>query len=377
MSTVTDEHATHDHADPHSKDWGEDDPHLAHHFDSPQQQFDSGKLGMWIFLGQEVLFFSALFVAYLVYRTNNPDVWTYASNYLSTPLGFTNTLVLLGSSLTAAWAVRAIQLNDKKKLLMMLVLTMFGGFGFMIIKYIEYSHKFHEQTLMGKHYDPTMKELLAVEEAAKTKKRLKYEHHIIWYKAPADRKGITSDSEVLTEPSMVWMTDDEARAALGKSYNPDKAIRNAEGKAQVQVNNPKIEKLTDANVKKLDDARQAWVDQEVKTLDYPKLFYAYKAGTYDGESVVPFDQKVIDEHPDKNRVYTEKLGTFFGVYFAMTGLHGIHVVVGIALFIWLIMRTRRNEFNRMYFAPVDNIALYWHLVDLVWIFLFPLLYLIE
>jgi cytochrome c oxidase subunit III len=68
--------------------------------------------------------------------------------------------------------------------------------------------------------------------------------------------------------------------------------------------------------------------------------------------------------------------TFFGIYFAMTGLHGIHVLAGMAVIGWVLVRARRGEFGPEYFSPVDFTGLYWHLVDLVWIFLFPLFYLI-
>jgi cytochrome c oxidase subunit III len=67
---------------------------------------------------------------------------------------------------------------------------------------------------------------------------------------------------------------------------------------------------------------------------------------------------------------------FFGIYFCMTGLHGIHVLVGIGLIVWLIVRAIRGEFHSEYFTPVEMVGLYWHLVDLIWIFLFPLFYLI-
>jgi cytochrome c oxidase subunit III len=68
---------------------------------------------------------------------------------------------------------------------------------------------------------------------------------------------------------------------------------------------------------------------------------------------------------------------FFTVYFAMTGLHGIHVFVGVIVFIWLLIRAIKGHFTPDYFGPVDFAALYWHIVDLIWIFLFPLLYLIH
>ncbi len=61
----------------------------------------------------------------------------------------------------------------------------------------------------------------------------------------------------------------------------------------------------------------------------------------------------------------------------MTGLHGIHVIVGMGLITWILLRARRGVFGPGYFAPVDNVGLYWHLVDLIWIYLFPLLYLIH
>lgn len=68
---------------------------------------------------------------------------------------------------------------------------------------------------------------------------------------------------------------------------------------------------------------------------------------------------------------------FFGFYFMMTGIHGFHVLIGIILIAWLMVRANRGDFSSAYFTPVDLIGLYWHLVDLIWIYLFPLLYLIS
>jgi cytochrome c oxidase subunit III len=67
---------------------------------------------------------------------------------------------------------------------------------------------------------------------------------------------------------------------------------------------------------------------------------------------------------------------YFIFYFAMTGLHAIHMVIGMGLLLWLVIRGRRGDFTPHYFAPVEVVGLYWHFVDIVWIFLFPLLYLI-
>ena len=67
---------------------------------------------------------------------------------------------------------------------------------------------------------------------------------------------------------------------------------------------------------------------------------------------------------------------FFALYFMMTGLHGVHVLIGMSLITWVLYRAIKGEFSSTYFTPVDIVGLYWHLVDLIWIFLFPLLYLI-
>ena len=69
-------------------------------------------------------------------------------------------------------------------------------------------------------------------------------------------------------------------------------------------------------------------------------------------------------------------GVFFSIYYCMTGLHAIHIIIGVGLLTWLLIRAVRQDFNKHYFGPVDYVGLYWHIVDLIWIYLFPLLYLI-
>jgi cytochrome c oxidase subunit 3 len=86
-------------------------------------------------------------------------------------------------------------------------------------------------------------------------------------------------------------------------------------------------------------------------------------------------------------VLTEKVGgrvavnahsqLFFSLYFGMTGLHALHMIVGAGLLLWLIQQSLKSRFTAEYNTPVENIGLYWHFVDIVWIYLFPLLYLID
>ncbi len=78
--------------------------------------------------------------------------------------------------------------------------------------------------------------------------------------------------------------------------------------------------------------------------------------------------------PGQENFYEFK--NFLGFYFVMTGLHGLHVLIGMGLMIWVMVRAMRNRFSPDYYTPVELSALYWHLVDLIWIYLFPLLYLV-
>jgi cytochrome c oxidase subunit 3 len=67
---------------------------------------------------------------------------------------------------------------------------------------------------------------------------------------------------------------------------------------------------------------------------------------------------------------------FYSFYFVMTGIHGLHVLIGMGAIIWVFIRMQKGHFNSRKFAPVEFVGLYWHIVDLIWIFLFPLLYLV-
>jgi cytochrome c oxidase subunit 3 len=219
-------------------------PFLAVQFEDMGAQLATGKLGIWLFLASEVLFFSGLFLAYAVYRAHHPELFRYASLFLDWRLGATNTAVLISSSLSAAWSVRAAQLGNRRALSVSLLVTLLLAATFMTVKYLEYSHKLHNGVGWGASCHPSAEILASLPAAA-------------------------------------------------------------------------------------------------RALPVPA-----------------------------------HLGTFFGVYYLMTGLHGIHVLVGMALYAWLLVRARRGDFGPSYFGPVDGVALYWHLVDMIWIFLFPLFYLI-
>jgi cytochrome c oxidase subunit 3 len=219
-------------------------PFLAHHFSSHRQQYEAGKLGMWIFLLTEILLFGGLFCAYAVFRANRPEVFLWAHRFLDKPLGALNTAVLITSSLTMALAVRSAQLDRPRRSAFFLVLTLLCATAFLGVKYVEYKHKWEDGLLWVRQFRP-------VESAA-----------------------------------------------------------------------------------------------------------------------VSHDAEAADQQP-------RHAGIFFSIYFAMTGLHAVHVLAGMAAVGWVLVRTLRGHFNSQYFGPVDYVGLYWHLVDLIWIYLFPLFYLIH
>lgn len=253
------------------------DPHLAHHFANHAQQLSAGKLGMWLFLVQEILFFSGLFCAYAIYRSNHPEIFAYADHFLDRKLGAINTAVLIFSSFTMAWAVRAVQLRQKALATWLLAITVVCACAFLAVKVVEYRHKFHDGLLWGRHYKPSEEAIEMVSEHVSVP-------------GLATTKPATSSAEGL-----------EATGHVHPAGPPKEASFHAPRNVHI----------------------------------------------------------------------------FFGIYFAMTGLHAIHILAGIGVIVWMILRLRRGDFDTGYYGPVEYTGLYWHLVDLVWIYLFPLLYLIH
>jgi cytochrome c oxidase subunit 3 len=128
--------------------------HLAHHFETPRQQYASAKLGMWVFLVTEILLFSGLFVAYGALRALHHEAFSLASRQLDVPMGTLNTLVLIGSSLTMALAVRASQLGNARVSGRLMTATLALACAFLVVKYFEYHHKFELGLLPGRYFNP-------------------------------------------------------------------------------------------------------------------------------------------------------------------------------------------------------------------------------
>jgi cytochrome c oxidase subunit 3 len=114
----------------------------------------------------------------------------------------------------------------------------------------------------------------------------------------------------------------------------------------------------------------------ILTMLFGLTFLGVKAYEYNAhwhEGLFPGDHFTWNEHPELR----DKVQLFMVFYWGLTGMHALHMVIGVGLLIWILSRAMRKHFGPDYYGPVEVMGLYWHFVDIVWIFLFPFLYLIH
>lgn len=381
---------------PHA-DAGHDDHHQhhrfhAHHFDTVEQQFQAGKLGMWLFLATEVLFFSGMFCAYTVYRVNHPEVFEFAHRFLDPTLGMVNTIVLLASSLSVAWAVRCAQLGKQDGLLYNLVFTMVCAGIFMGVKSVEYTLKFHEGLKWRGAYsfdDSHHPDLTVAHEQL-----LQFGLVLLGVGAAIAVAGLilgagsrgrrwaffalgatVLGAGVGCLVGNVYTANKEATAAHGgdhdthagaDSHDHAEGADHAEGDAHSEAHSDEAA---------AGEAPEA-ATTEVTTTEPAVTEAALAENLADGEATPGLGWEIPEADPYGGEG-PKFPGVFFSIYYAMTGVHAIHILAGIGVFVWIVYRAASYHFDPEYYGPVEYLALYWHLVDLIWIYLFPLLYLIQ
>jgi cytochrome c oxidase subunit 3 len=256
-----------------------------------------GKIGIWLFLASEIMFFIGILGTYIILRSGSPEMFASHAHVLSKAWAGLNTLVLILSSLTVALAVDAAQKGNAARTAAMLAATLVCAAGFLAIKYIEYSdklgdpfgHSYGHQTLVH----------------TEGKQSFVYDGHVHphgadaievrGYRIPAPDSGLNIHS----------LSEHEVRAQSGQK------------------------------------------EEETWTLGKKGL----------GDAVR----------------YSPRKNIFFSCYYALTGVHGVHVIGGMIPMTILLIQSLRGKILPHH---VEYTGLYWHFVDLVWIFLFPLLYLI-
>jgi cytochrome c oxidase subunit 3 len=366
MSTTV----AHDEIDSHAGEHHHDHPAwLAHHFDDAEQQFDAGKLGMWLFLVTEVLFFSGMFCAYSLYRNRNPEVFEFCSQFLNEKLGAINTGVLLFSSLTMAWAVRAAQLKQTKILVGMLGATLGCAAIFLGVKAVEYSHKWGLGLLPGKYFtsqlDPPVHTdnnyltyLCIVPAILLVAFAVYYAYSLV-----IASKFHQRVAGPLVLAAACYFGGVQLGTFLESGHDDHGAGHAAADHSHGTAGDSHDAAHADSGHAEADHGASA---KKTVSLIKPEETFTHPVAISPAEEVTPL--------PDVNQ--KGMAGLFFSIYYCMTGVHAVHIIGGMLVITWLIVKAAREEFHSQYYGPVDNVGLYWHLVDFIWIYLFPLLYLI-
>ncbi len=376
-STATLEHAHGhgDHADGHGHGEHGHMPFLAHHFDDPEQQFDSGKLGMWLFLVTEVLFFSGMFCAYALYRSLHPEVWTFASQFLNETLGAFNTGVLLFSSLTMAWGVRCAQLRQRTGLVVCLAITLGCAAMFLGIKAIEYTHKwdmgllpagtYESQFLPGEHH-AGLSSWLYVLSAIPALCVVGFAAWYVWTIVSGDKRN----SEV-AGPLLVTALCYFLGVFIGIAF------QNAEAAAHDSAKHSEHATVSHGTEDAHAPDASTGHEGEHAATEHSATEHGAEGDAHQSSTLVEAAHRSPGDPLPADVDQAGGAGLFFSIYYCMTGVHAVHILGGMVVLTWLLIRATKDHFNEQYFGPVDYVGLYWHLVDLIWIYLFPLLYLIK
>ena len=275
----------------------------------------NAKVGIWLFLASEVMLFGGLFSAYIFLRLDaQPGYWPHG--LLNVPVGTFNTAILIVSSVTVVLAWAALKMRQFGRYKVYMALTILCGIVFLVVKLgYEWPQKYDH---FGAYIKPSALE--------KYEKYLGNKHLLAEGLAPrVEITGHLHNHEALHDPNIK-----EYEVALDPIYT--------------DPTNPQM--------------------------DRPHFLY-----------VPPTEKIGVIEKADVERatMFLPTHNTYFASYFTITGLHGLHVLAGVLVFIymWLPPSTRLYRQNPEHLANrVEVAGLFWHFVDLVWIFVFPLFYLL-
>jgi cytochrome c oxidase subunit 3 len=308
----------------------------------------NGKLAMWLFLVTEIMFFTGLIGAYIVLRQSAPDrtltlVDTTAPGgkvetrihwptpegvHLAEWMGAVNTFVLICSSLSIVLAHHALGKRDTRKAVTYIAVTLALGCVFMVIKAFEYKAKIGHSILPGKIGD-----------------HLEHADVGFQYKATI-------------------------RQQLREFFEPAGATD--EVKKKMRAGHPEALKLA------LDiGAVQPGGDAPPAEVPMTPVRTGQRVN-----EVLHHYETAKDSHAGSDHAhphlspYVPYGNMWASCYFAMTGFHALHVLGGLVIFVIMLWMALRGRFGPQHESFVELTGLYWHFVDIVWIFLFPLLYLV-
>jgi cytochrome c oxidase subunit 3 len=296
-----------------------------------------GKLAMWFFMVTEIMFFTALIGTCCLLR-NSTSKWPRPHDvHLVEWMGALNTFVLICSSVSIVIAHWAICRNNIKLTVQLTAVTLGLGLVFLGIKYIEYTAKFAHGIIPGRMFD-RLDGSLGRAYLAKIQEQLEHE---------ASAKDIAEIEKMDTQfkeknPGASPTTEDMAKL-LGKKAS---ALEDDYAWKLFQIRRKKA-----GEPGPTPQALAKWVDEEHEK--------AEKEGK--------------ESHLSR-AVYNGNL--WASCYFAMTGFHALHVLGGLVIFAIILIMALRGTLGRRHDGLLEYTGLYWHFVDIVWIFLFPILYLV-
>jgi len=286
----------------------------------PDTGLYNGKLGIWLFLASEVMLFGAIFTAYLFVRLGADD-GSWPDHIQNVALGFTNTVILIISSITMVWAWVALKERKFNTYRVALGITILCGLVFLCIKGKEYYDKYEHfgffisDTAFDK-YKPELDKIDAFYSAIPLQHVVEVRGHL--HGKTADTVTFMPDGR----PSYLINFADKGNAA---SETGEKAgEKNAGGE----------EPTLTLQLKDLDPIR-----------GYGRLLPSY--------------------------------GTYYAIYFLVTGLHAMHIIGGVIVMLYfLTIGSRLYKRNPEQLSNrIEVTGIFWHFVDLVWITVFPILYL--
>lgn len=314
------------------------------------------KLGMWLFLGTEIMFFTAFIGTYIVLYfgsvdANGVSAWPTDTDvtHIKIWAGGLNTFILLTSSYFVVVAHEAMSQKNFAKARKFLWLTFILACVFLSVKGIEYRGKFSHEILPGK--------VAETEEQAiqKMSSDIEYRYY----------------NELAARVPNIAITDVDGDGTADRDFPTDQAMINYQRAAAL----PQLVANSEGEQKEEYESLLA-LDGQVASLrekiSANKITYA-EAGTllHDMTEDEQYGSILSGLHLAHPILYGN---LFASTYFLMTGFHAIHVIVGMILFAMAL--AQGSKLNENWSNWVENAGLYWHFVDLVWIFLFPLLYII-
>jgi cytochrome c oxidase subunit 3 len=320
-------------------------------YDKPQEHMGmplpTPKVAMWLFLVTEIMFFTALIGTYIVLRhgtpVQSPFKWPSPHDvHLIEWIGALNTFVLICSSFTVVLAHHAAVKGEMKKVIRNIAYTLALGAVFLGIKAYEYNSKFQHDILPGRIGESRL---------------------------PDPKKG---------EPKLAL---DDARAIEREKH--DHAI-GMQYFHRVQLQLEEIKKSSiDAELQKecnaLLDAMTAAAAAEGQAAAFHRPPSPAEVGTRVNEILEKAEelQKKGSKNADIHLTPAIPFGNLWAsCYFAMTGFHALHVFGGIVVFVIILLIAALGRLGPQHSTMLEMVGLYWHFVDIVWIFLFPLLYLV-